>query len=68
MDIVFLKSASFYGATRSRVRTITVRGLENELELRGSPKLKVFWFQCIFIKKMYKAYQCVGILCNEIDH
>ncbi|XP_029557535.1 upstream transcription factor 1, like isoform X5 [Salmo trutta] len=37
---VFIKPASFYGATRSRVRTITTRGLEHELELRGSPKLK----------------------------
>ncbi|XP_021474638.1 upstream stimulatory factor 1 isoform X6 [Oncorhynchus mykiss] len=37
---VFIKPASFYGATRSRVRTVTTRGLENEPELRGSPKLK----------------------------
>ncbi|XP_024250626.1 upstream stimulatory factor 1 isoform X6 [Oncorhynchus tshawytscha] len=37
---VFIKPASFYGATCSRVRIVTTRGLENEPELRGSPKLK----------------------------
>ncbi|XP_036789228.1 upstream stimulatory factor 1 isoform X3 [Oncorhynchus mykiss] len=56
---VFIKPASFYGATRSRVRTVTTRGLENEPELRGSPKLKVFWFQCIFPKNsVYSLSMC----------
>uniref|UniRef100_A0A8C7IKZ8 Carboxypeptidase N, polypeptide 1 n=1 Tax=Oncorhynchus kisutch TaxID=8019 RepID=A0A8C7IKZ8_ONCKI len=34
MDVVFMKPDSFYGATRTRVRTVTTRGLENESELR----------------------------------
>ncbi|XP_045572802.1 upstream stimulatory factor 1 isoform X3 [Salmo salar] len=59
LQAVFIKPASFYGATRSRVRTVTTRGLEHELELRGSPKLKVFWFQSIFPQNnVYSLSMC----------